>query len=264
MKQEVKKLEEMYFDGYAKTVMDKWKTRIQNDWDFLICIDGREGAGKSMLAQQFGLYLDPNLKISNIVFTAEQFMERIKYADKYECIIFDEAFGALSSGQAIKGFNRIIMKALREIRRKNLFIITVMPSFFDFTKYIALHRSVALFHVYVDDEYNRGKFLAFNFERKNQLYIKGKEFYNYNVCKANFHGSFCKGWAVDHEIYDKKKDNATATTEEEDETTKGVWMQRDTAINILKNKFDMSAKEIAEAINISDRRIYEVLKKFKV
>lgn len=263
MKQEVKALKDMYFDGHLVTVMDKWKDRIMKDWDFLICVDGREGAGKSMLAQQVGLYLDPNLKISSIVFTADQFMEKIKYAEKYECIVFDEAFGALSSGAAIKGFNRTLMKALREIRRKNLFLIVVMPSFFDFTKYIALHRSVALFHVYVDEDYKRGRFLAYNFQKKNTLYIKGREYYNYNVVKANFYGTFCKGWAVDHEIYDKKKDNATAKEEENDETTKGVWLQRDKAINTLKKELDWTQVKIAETVGLSDRRVCEILKKFK-
>jgi len=260
-KETIKTIDQMYYDGKLKSAMDTWKARARENWDFLIGIDGREGAGKSVFAQQMGLYLDPTLCLDRIVFTGEQFMDAIKKAEKYECIIFDEAFGALSSTNAIRGFNRTIMKALREIRRKNLFLIIVMPSFFDFTKYIALHRSIALFHVYVDENYKRGRFLGFDRKKKNDLYIKGKEFYNYTAVKSSGWGTFAKGWAVDYAAYDRKKEVSTDEAEDENMGMRDAWSMRDNLILKAKEDFKWDQKRIAEEFKLTQQRVSQILKK---
>ena len=84
-----------YMDGYLKTNLTEAKRIVSKDWDMVFMIDGREGGGKSGLAQQVGHYLDPTLDLSRIVFTPDGFEEAINNASKYQCVIYDEAYGGL-------------------------------------------------------------------------------------------------------------------------------------------------------------------------
>ena len=198
----------MYWDGYLKSVLDTAKTAVQKDWDMVFCIDGTEGGGKSVFAQQIAYYCDPTININRVTFTPEEFIEAVKHANKYEAVIFDEGYTGLSSRGAMTEINRAIVEMLAEIRQKNLFIIIVVPSFFDLDRYVALHRSRALLHIYTNNGFERGYFMFFNKERKQTLYLLGKKTYNYNCVKSNFHGRFGKGYVVDEDSYRQKKTNS--------------------------------------------------------
>jgi len=100
-----------------------------------------------------------------------------------------------------------IISMLTMIRKKQLFIIIVAPTFFDITKYIAIHRSRALIHVY-SKGLERGFFTFYNRERKLELYIKGRRDHNMRVTKPNFIGSFTKWFPLEDEDYQVKKDES--------------------------------------------------------
>jgi len=195
----------MYVDGYLKSALDTAKTAILKDWDMVLCVDGTEGGGKSVFAQQIANYCDPTLVLDRICFTPEEFVEAVKKADKYQAVIFDEGYTGLSSRSTMSEVNKALVEMLAEIRQKNLFIIIVVPSFFDLDRYVALHRSRALLHIYTNNGFERGYFTFFNKERKQTLYLLGKKTYNYDSVRANFHGRFTKGYVVNEEEYRAKK-----------------------------------------------------------
>lgn len=118
-----------YMDGYLQENLDLCKKTIREDWDMLFAVDGAEGSGKSVLAQQAAFYCDPTLTNDRIVFRPDQFRKSILEAKKYEAVVYDEAFGGLSSRQAMSDLNKGLISMLAEIRQRNLFVFIVAPSF---------------------------------------------------------------------------------------------------------------------------------------
>ena len=182
---------------------------INKDRDFVIVVDGEEGSGKSVLAQQIAKELDPKFIIENVTFNADQFIDRLKKAPKHSCIIIDEAFSSANSRSALTEVNKSLIGVATEMRQRNLFVIIVIPSFFDLDKYFALWRCRALLHVYFDREGNRGNYIIFPKNKKKYLYLNGKKFYDYSkpaspypVCRFNNY------YTIDEEEYRKKKADA--------------------------------------------------------
>lgn len=193
-----------HLDDTLKSNLDKAKSAIKKDWDMVFVVDGVEGSGKSVIAQQMARYCDPSLDISRITFSNAELKEVILKAEPYQAVIYDEAYGGASSRGTMSTLNKMLIKFMTEIRQKNLFVFVVLPTFFDLDRYIALWRSRALIHVYSKD-FERGTFCFFSRKKKKDLYILGKKFYSYAKPRANFIGRFVSGYAVDEAAYRKKK-----------------------------------------------------------
>jgi hypothetical protein len=200
-----------YCDPQIKEELLKVKHRVlTKDRDFVAVYDGEEGVGKSVLAQQHALILDPNFTIDNIVFTSDQFIKKIKDPNtkKGTCIVLDEAFSSANSRGSLSEVNRSMVGLATEMRQKNLFVLLVLPSFFDLDRYFALWRCRALFHVYFTPEEDR-HYIVFNKDTKKLLYLMGKKYYNYTKPKAPFAPSkFFNQYTVDEEDYRYKKAEA--------------------------------------------------------
>jgi hypothetical protein len=196
--------EVFFMNEYLKSNLDDAKSAVREDWDMIFLIDGYEGVGKSLMSQQCAKYCDPTFNIENIAFTPRQFRTSIMHAKPYTSIVYDEAYTGLSSRAAMTLINRTLVSMLAEIRQKNLFIFIVMPTYFDLDRYVAIWRSRALIHVYAKG-FKRGTFLFFNMDKKKEMYVLGKKFYNYSKPRANFRGRFPNHYTVDKAEYLKKK-----------------------------------------------------------
>ena len=256
---------DFYMDGYLQNMLDVMKKKIKEDFDFVIVVDGFEGSGKSVLAQQIGYYLDHTLTLDKVVFRADPFKKAVLKAERYKVVIFDEAFGGLSSRQFFSQTNKALNDMLSEIRQKNLFIIIVLPTIFDLDRYVSLWRSVCLVHVYLTDNLERGRFLFFNQSRKKTLLVEGKKGYNYSVVKSNFHGRFTNHYVVNEASYRKKKLEALRAT---DNTINSPIFekhikQRNLLINHLNNECDYSHKKIGEIAGLSRQSVTIIIKSNK-
>lgn len=197
---------EVYYDGFVASEFQNIRDNIiPKDWDWISFIDGMEGAGKSTLAQQLALLCDPTFNIDRICFTPQEFKNAVCKAEKYQAIIFDEAYEGVASKDTLGEVVKSVCALLTQIRQKNLFVFILAPSFFDVTKYIALWRTKILFHVYVGEKYERGLYLVYTYSAKNELYIKGKKEYNYNVVHSSAKARFTKQYIVDDKLYKEKK-----------------------------------------------------------
>lgn len=192
-------------DGYLHQNLQIAKNVIKKDWDMIIAVDGPEGCGKSVFTMQAAYFCDPSLCISRIVFTPEEFRKAVLNAQKFEAVVYDEAYTGLNSRAAMSMINRALVQMLAEIRQKNLFIFVVMPCFFDLDKYVALWRSRALVHAYTGDNFERGYFAFYNSDRKKELFINGKKFYSYTTPRPNFSGRFPNHYVIDESEYRRKK-----------------------------------------------------------
>jgi len=169
-------------------------------------IDGVEGSGKSTLGMQIAKYLSPNFSVEHVCYTPEDFLEKIKrhnFLQKGDCILLDEGF-TVNSRASMSQMNREFLGVLSECRQKNLFLIIILPSFFDLDKNLALWRSRGLFHVY-HESMERGFFNYYSYEKKKYLYVTGKKFYDYKKAKKDFAGRFTKYMPINEEEYRKVK-----------------------------------------------------------
>lgn len=232
----------------------RWKNDVlKKDKDKVIVIDGREGSGKSALAQQLASNLDPEFNIDKITFTAEEFMNAVKSPSrkKGDCIILDEAFLAANSRSAMSQINKAMVGLATEMRQLNLFVIICLPSFFDLDKYFALWRTDLLIHTYFDKQGNRGRYILWGASKKKQLYLNGKKFYNYSCVKSPYPACrFNKGYAVEEEEYRKRKQEAFR--KEKVSQREVMWKER--ALKLIK-EFKLSPTAVGEVWNLNRKTI---------
>lgn len=256
-----------YLDGALKQNLDLAKRIIEKDWDMVFCVDGYEGSGKSVMAQQCAKYCDPTFNIERVCFTPEEFMKCITSAERLQSIVYDEAYEGMNSRSAMTEVNKTLMGALAEIRQKNLFVFIVLPCFFELDKYAAVWRSRALIHVYTSANFERGFFSFYAPNKKKALYMLGKKFYSYSTPKPDFKGRFTKGYAVDGVEYRARKLRALKSKESllfkrpgKRETR--VMEQRNIAI-IKLIKDGMSKREIGELLGLDYTQINTISKQFE-
>lgn len=207
-----------HMDGYVKNILDHAKKMVREDWDCVFVVDGLEGSGKSRFALQIGGYLAKPLEheeqvqdyftLNDVVYRAEDFLKVTKAQKKYRTVVFDEAFRGMSGKRSMTWLNFQINKLLNEVRQKNLFLIIVLPSFFELDRYPALHRSLGLFHVYPDPDGKRGFVRFYDRKRKRTLFLKGKQLYNFDKVKANFYSKFTNAMPLEEGPYNQKKHEA--------------------------------------------------------
>jgi len=182
----------------------------KQDKDICFLVDGQEASGKSWFAIQLAKAVDPSFNIDRICFTSEEFRDAILTAEKFQAIIFDEAFVGLSSRSSLSDTNQMLVSLMMQCRQKNLFLLVVLPSFFLLDKYAALWRSRGLFHIV---ETARGRRMWVFYDRRNKelLYLYGKKTYDYKYPKSYFRGWFYNKFALGEEAeinYRKKKEEA--------------------------------------------------------
>jgi len=211
---------------------------------------------------QDAFYCDPTLTNERIVFTPSQFRKAIMAAEKYQSVVYDEAYTGLSSRSTMGMINRALVSMLAEIRQKNLFVFVVMPCFFDLDKYVALWRSRALIHVYTT-EFQRGFFRFYNIDRKKELYVNGKKYYSYNKPKANYSGRFTNHYPVDEEVYRLNKKNSLFAREKQQEEIE-IKKQLDDAMfeRVIALGEKVTNRVKIEMLGISEVHFYRKLKQY--
>ena len=240
-----------YYKGYflapiIKQQLDKIRKLVmEKDRDFVFIIDGDEGAGKSVLAQQMAAYLDPNFTIDKICFNSNPFIEKLKNCEKNSCIVLDEAFSAANSRASLTDVNRSLIGVATEMRQKNLFVIILLPSFFDLDRYFALHRCRALFHVYFDNkDGGRGQYVIFSKNQMKALYILGKKFYSYSKPHSTFPPMRFNNYYPVDEIEYRKRKSLAFQKRTVSKTTHRFIEQRSVLLRELWKKFNYSKEDI--------------------
>jgi hypothetical protein len=244
-----------YMDGYLQANIDHMKKDVmKRNYDGFVLIVGREGYGKTTMSLQVAKYCDPTFGLDRVVFTAEQFLEAVDKAEKYQAIVFDETMGYLSSRGAMSKFNRALIKVMSEMRSKNLFIFMNIPNIFMMDWYVAQHRTTGLIYIY-----KRRFFGSYDYPTKKKLYREGKKYHTYHI-PPNFKGKFTKYFPIDQQAYEKKKQDAIR---EWTETTKleSKWkIQRDKLIRVSVEQNLLKKDEISTLLGLSLRQIQEIAK----
>lgn len=265
------KKDEYFIDPVLLKELEKIKKAVtQKDRDYVMVIDGEEGSGKSVLAFQIAKYLDKKFCLDKITFNSDQFINLLKKSNKYSCIILDEAFNSANSRASLTEVNRSLIGVATEMRQRNLFVIIVIPSFFDLDKYFALWRCRSLLHVYFKEDGARGQYIIFPKNKKKYLYLMGKKFYDYSKPVSPYPPcSFNNYYAVNEEDYRYKK--AEAFRKRTVSNLARRWKaQRDALINELYHNLKLNTSKYEQiflkwgAKPVSQREIQRLVQLYGV
>lgn len=193
LQQDLDRLKKLVFEG--------------EDEDAVVVVDGRERSGKSLLAQQIAAYADPKFDKDAICFDMNSFVKFVTNNHK-RAVILDESIAVFHGTRQLEKSTQFMDELLAMSGQQNLFVILVVPFFFELTKRAAIGRSEVLIHVF-REAYERGHYRVYDYRTKRKLFFLGKRLFEYHVKGVNptYHGEFGNYYTVDEKTYrfDKNK-----------------------------------------------------------
>lgn len=249
---------------------------IKNDMTFLgigFSSTLEVGTGKSVLFTQIGeawSYLMKEIHGDSIPFTSQNLVwrpkaliERSFEVPKYSCIVLDEWEDAhywSELGMTLRQF-------FRKCRQLNLFILIIIPNFFQLPPSYALGRSVFAIDIKFQGKFERGFFDFYNFDAKRELYLKGKKTQNYKVTKPTFQGRFTDGYGIPEDEYRKAKLEDLKMWDEDEKKDKdnNPHEIKRQIVSLIKKKFSLidinkPTLSLARIFNVDERTIQRWVK----
>jgi len=258
-----------YMDGKLQSNLDYEFKRLQKNWDCIMVIDGEEGSAKTTIASSIAYYLSSLMKtkfdIDDVIFTIPQFEKWLETQPPGSVCLWDEFVLAGLSSDALTRIQNLLIKKMTMIRKKRHLIILVIPYLFMLRKYFAIARTRCLIHVYSPDNLTRGSFTYYSKPNKRMLYMKGIKYWEYNVWRPDFIGSFTDTYGLFYDIdkYETKKDEATDTIKDmgSDGRTEKSTKRIHLIINNLRKK-GKSFQEIATLFGCDTSYLHQLAKKY--
>ena len=255
-----------YMDGYLHSNIEVIANSVTDDMTFLGILYSstlENGTGKSVLAQQIGeAYtdmvnkkngLDIKFNMNNVVFTPKDLIERAYKLPKYSCIILDEWEDAhywSELGVTLRQF-------FRKCRQLNLFMICIIPNYFQMPMNYAISRSLfaidVVFNSTDNKAFDRGYFSFYNFGAKKNLYIKGKKTQDYKSVSPNFKGRFLDGYAVPEKVYRQAKYYDMIKQEKLSKRPNAKQVKIDLFKKLNQALPEITVKRLAEGFGVSSR-----------
>jgi len=253
-----------YIEGYLYENLKLLATRIVDDMTFLgvgFSSTLEVGTGKSVLFTQIGETwthlvnkihgLDLTFTQKNIVFRPKDLTERAFQLPKYSCILIDEWDDAHYWSE----LGMSLRKFFRKCRQLNLFILLIIPNFFQLPINYAVSRSIFAIDVKFAEDFQRGFFDFYNFQAKRTLYLKGKKEHNYHVVHRNFNGRFLDGYGVPEKEYREAKLKDMLLMEAEEKKKPTETQMKVELFEKLDGKLNLNRKGWAECFGVTTKTI---------
>lgn len=248
---------------------------IKKDHDFVILISGggMVRIGKSMIAMQIGKYLTEEINRkegtnnefteNNFVFRGTDLVKKAKDMPKYSVLIYDEAGADLLSRKIMHQSTQAVLDFFREAGQLNLFLIVVLPDFFELPSGIAITRSNLLIDVVYKRGFERGCFKAYGWDRKKRLYLMGKKWKDYSCVNPDFGGEFDEFYTIDEQKYREMKLTALTGRKKDEydsmsDKMKRMIDHRRKLILHLHDKKGMTQEEISEILGVTQADISRI------
>lgn len=236
------------------------------------------GTGKSVLLTQIGeawTYLmrkihgkDVPFTTKNLVWRPKDLIERSFEVPKYSCILLDEWEDAHYWSQ----LGMTLRQFFRKCRQLNLFILIIIPNFFQLPMSYAISRSIFAIDIKFSGKFERGYFDFYNFDAKRELYLKGKKTQNYKVRKPTFSGRFTDGYGVPEQEYRSAKLKDLEKWDEDEKKQKEESPYRVKRFiygliygnrEILHNKKKITHKLLSKIFKVDERTCEKWWEKFR-
>ena len=249
---------------YRELEKMKYQVLIHNDMG-VILIDGRPGSGKSTLAGQIAYFLtDGKFTVNYESFNQKQTFNIMKNMIAGDCCVIDESFDVINKRTAQTSANMLTINMLQQMRSRKVFILILLPSFYDLDKNVSLWLASALLHCYRSPEPlgKRGQYVAYNIEGIQKLWLYGRQSYSYSlkISQPNFRARFTKYFPINYKQYEEKKRTSLIEKPKEETENSKYYQQRNILIKELKDK-GVSVPDISKKIGMRDRSIYDALKR---
>lgn len=236
--------------------LDIIKHLINNkDYDWLHVVTGVEGTGKSTLATELCVYVDPNFfEKDNVITNITELKTCFRNSEKGTAILIDEGAPMFFSRDSMKKETKEATQLLRGLRGKNCFICICMPDFFALDKYIREHRVGSLSRVV-----KRGRAWFYSKSKIEKMLTSSHSVFNKNFGKSkwtdpNFKHNFPDLDKVTKTKYLKMKDNIMNKYTAKDKP-KGV--NKKIVIERMLNE-GYEINKIAKALDTAPRYVKDV------
>jgi len=263
-----------YVDDYLYSNLEIMADTIVKDMTFLGVIYSSTlevGTGKSVFATQIGEIweeiikkkhgIDLNYGTRNIVWRAKELIERSFEIPKYSMILLDEWEDAhywSELGTTLRAF-------FRKCRQLNLFILIIIPNFFQLNMSYAIGRSIFAIDVHFGSNFSRGYFRFYGFDSKRKLFLNGKKFHNYKATPPDFTGQFFDGYGVDRKDYIKAKALDLEKWDADDKKAKSPSEIRAELIRkiyvYLKEKKQVTQEDMSIALGVHQTTLSDIILK---
>lgn len=253
---------ECYIEKALADVLDKRiYDMMHSKLDMTIICQGVEGSAKSFFMKMIAKYISTKtgtpFTLDNIHFRSD---DLIKHADtsyqngiKYQVNILDESRTDLFSGSTNSKETKRFNNWLSLNRSMNYCNIVILPSVWDLTKYVTLHRATMIITTYMvkDNEGHskRGYFYVTGTKNKAKLYkVLEKKYTRIPESMRLIRGRFPQTDVIDEKAYEKKKmDFRTKQFTEEEKkevnfTDMNITYLMD-CIKLYKKSFNSKSKE---------------------
>jgi len=265
-------------DGFAidKTLalnIDVYAKKIVKDMQFLgiCCSSSGVRTGKSSLVSQIGAYyteqvnkmhkLNLTFDVNNVVFKSEDLIKKAFEIPRYSCLILDEG-DALVEHYASR-IARDLRKFFRKSGQLNLFIILILPDFFELPQTYATSNSNFLVNVKFEGEFDRGFFEFFSFSQKKNLYLFGKKNRDWKAAPSSFDGKFPKLYAFDEKEYRERKLADLEESEDKEKNPSPKYTIKSAVKYFMGKKITLTNYEWAEAFGVSLRTIQKAMSEIR-
>lgn len=248
---------------WEKENLDICVEQIKNNMNFNVMISGhgKTRTGKTTKGIQTAAYLDKTFLDNwrtRIVYDWELLISTANSLKPGQAIIYDEARDVLNSAHSMSSYCQRLLTFFSRCGSKNLFIIVILPDFFDLPKSLAVVQSHMLIDCYFKNGFQRGFFNFFNDNQKKYLYLMGKRDLNYDAAKPSFQGTFTKWFPLSYEEYEEHKQKeferiANKTTQKSENSRSTVKQKQRVKVlidHIQKNE-GLTQDEIAEILHLS-------------
>lgn len=101
---------------------------IEDDFDYVIIVDGPEGGGKSTFAAHAKAMYDGKYSLDNVCYDSTDLLGLMQTAKKGSCIILDEAVTSFMSRTSLDRFQVRLIQAFSIVRERNLVFFLLIPN----------------------------------------------------------------------------------------------------------------------------------------
>lgn len=159
-----------------RRVVKLMKAHVQDedqDWVFMVC--GYVGHGKSNLAMNLAIMIDPEFDIdTQMVNSFDEDYSFIDYTEKYmdvkyKAVLFDEAIVALFSKDSPTYSSKSITKLFNMNRQLNHYYILTVPDFWSIEKYTREQRTRSMLYVFPDRNTRRRLYAYYSRDKITKL-----------------------------------------------------------------------------------------------
>ena len=123
-----KKIEELPKDNVSLYAQYLKNRVMKTNRNFMCCLIGQTGTGKSYTAIKLGELIDPDFGVKNIVFSQEEFIKLLPSLKRGSVIVYDEIGCSQNARDWYSETNKLLNNILATFRHLNLIVFFTVPA----------------------------------------------------------------------------------------------------------------------------------------